>query len=281
MPAEPSPTIGVIGGSGFYTFVDDADTVTITTPWGAPSGPVTVGSVGDTRVAFIPRHGRHHEHLPHEVPSRANLWALHALGVRRVVAPCSVGSLRADFRPGDFVALDQIVDRTWGRPTTFFDRSISVGVSSPNVFHLPFADPYCPEMRALATAAGRTRAIEMHDGGTVVVIPGPRFSTRAESRWYRAQGWDVVNMTQVPEAALAAELGMCYCGIALVTDYDSGLDDDPSIEPVTMEQVFATFEANIERLRDLLRELVPAIAAVAPSCSCAARRGPLESLPSD
>jgi 5'-methylthioadenosine phosphorylase len=270
-------TVGVFGGSGFYSFLDDASSITIDTPWGAPSAPVTIGTVGTTSVAFIPRHGRAHEHLPHEVPARANLWAMHALGVRRVLAPCAVGSLRTDYEPGDLVLLDQLVDRTWGRPSTFFDRAVT---ERGGVFHLPFADPYCSELRELTASAAAARSFTMHDTGTVVVIQGPRFSTRAESRWYRDQGWDVVNMTQTPEAALAAELGMCYCGVALVTDYDSGVEDDPAIEPVTMDQVFALFDANIERVRDLLLALIPSIPHAA-ACGCAARRGPIDALPSD
>ena len=270
--ALPSADVGVFGGSGFYSFLDDAREVNIETPWGPTSAPITIGRVGDTDVAFIARHGRHHQHLPHEVPARANLWAMRVLGVRRIIGPCTVGSLRVDYAPADFVVLDQIVDRTWGRPSTFFDRG--------GVFHLPFADPYCPSMRNVALAAGERTGITTHDGGTVVVIPGPRFSTRAESRWYREQGWDVVNMTQHPEAALAAELGMCYCGIALVTDYDAGVDDDPSVEPVTMEQVFAFFESNINRVREVLYELIPALDGAGP-CACADRAGPIESLPND
>jgi 5'-methylthioadenosine phosphorylase len=270
----PSATVGIFGGSGFYSFLDDAREVVVPTPFGATSAPITVGAIGTTSVAFIPRHGTNHEHLPHEVPARANLFALHTLGVRRVIGPCTVGSLRSELAPGDFVVLDQIVDRTAGRASTFFDRALG------GPFHLGFADPYCPELRLVAAAAARSSGVTVHEAGTVVVIPGPRFSTRAESRWYRSQGWDVVNMTQMPEAALAAELGMCYCGIALVTDYDSGVEDDPVVEPVTMEQVFACFEANIDRVRAVLARLVPAIPA-ASSCGCAARGGPIGTLPTD
>lgn len=270
----PRATVGIFGGSGFYSFLDGAREVVLTTPYGPPSAPVTIGTIGGTSVAFIPRHGINHEHLPHEVPARANLWALRTLGVRRVIAPCTVGSLRPEFAPGDFVILDQIVDRTAGRASTFFDRALG------GPFHLGFADPYCPELRRLAAEAARECAVNAHGSGTVVVIPGPRFSTRAESRWFRSQGWDVVNMTQMPEAALAAELGMCYCGIALVTDYDSGVDDDPSVEPVTMDQVFACFEANIDRVRAVLARLVPGIASDA-ACGCAARGGPVGTLPTD
>ncbi len=264
--------VGVFGGSGFYSFLDDAHEVELETPWGPPSAPITLGRVGDVDVAFIPRHGRHHEHVPQSVPARANLWAMRALGVSRVIGPCTVGSLRAELPPGDFVVLDQLVDRTWGRAVTYFDRN--------TVFHLPFADPYCPQLAALAVAAGEKVGITMHRGGTVVVIPGPRFSTRAESRWYREQGWHVVNMTQFPESALAGELGMCYTGIALVTDYDSGVEDDPSVEPVTMEQIFAFFEANIDRVRSLLFELIPSIPSER-DCRCGEHQGPIESLPTD
>jgi 5'-methylthioadenosine phosphorylase len=270
--ATPRARVGVFGGSGFYSFLDDAHEVELDTPWGAPSAPVTVGRVGDVDVAFIPRHGRHHEHLPRAVPARANLWAMRTLGVTRVIGPCTVGSLQADLPPGDFVVLDQLVDRTWGRDVSYFDRD--------TVYHLPFADPYCPELAKLALAAGESAGITMHDGGTVVVIPGPRFSTRAESRWYREQGWHVVNMTQFPESALAAELGMCYAGIALITDYDSGVEDDPSVEPVTMEQIFAFFDANIDRVRSLLFGLIPSIPADR-TCRCAERLGPLDTLSTD
>ncbi len=268
----PRARVGIFGGSGFYSFLDNATDVVLDTPWGPPSAPVTVGRIGDVDVAFVPRHGREHQHLPHEVPARANLWAMRTLGVDRIIGPCTVGSLHTELAPGDFVVLDQIVDRTWGRPTTFFDRG--------SVFHLPFADPYCPHLADLVVAAAARSDIRVHRGGTVVVIPGPRFSTRAESRWYREQGWHVVNMTQMPEAALAGELGMCYSGIALVTDYDSGVDDDPTVEPVTMEQVFAFFDDNLHHVRRLLTDLVPTIPADR-TCACGSRRGPLESIPSD
>ncbi len=240
-------------------------------------GEIGTGTPNPVAVAFIARHGRHHQHLPHEVPARANLWALHQLGVRQVIGPCTVGSLRKDYVPGDFVVLDQIIDRTAGRPATFFERS---GTSLSHTFHLSFADPYCPAMRAAAIHAGSSAGTTVHDSGTVVVINGPRFSSRAESRWYRAQGWDVVNMTQTPEAVLAAELGMCYCGLALVTDFDSGVEDDPDITPVTATQVFDFFKANIDHVRSLLTELIPGLNDVKP-CGCAARSGPIASLPSD
>lgn len=257
--------IGVFGGSGFYEFLDGAEEIECSTPFGAPSAPLTVGEVAGRRVAFLPRHGRRHEFAPHAIPAKANLWAMRRLGVRHVVGPCAAGSLVPHVAPGDFVVLDQLVDRTWGRPDTYYDAGYA--------HHVSFADPYCPSLSALAAEAGRACGITMHEGGTVVVVPGPRFSTRAESRWYRSQGWEIVNMTQYPEAYLARELGLHYAGIALVTDYDTGVEDDPGVEPVTQEQVFGFFEDNVHRVRDLLRALIPTIGE--PDCRCEEAVGPL------
>jgi 5'-methylthioadenosine phosphorylase len=218
-------------------------------------------------VAFLPRHGVHHELPPHRVDFRANVWALRSLGVTRVIGPCAAGSLRADRKPGEMVVLDQLVDRTLGRSAdTFFDGGV--------VGHLSFADPYCPELGPLAVAAARAAGVTVHEDGTVVVVPGPRFSTRAESAWFRAQGWDVINMTQYPEAYLCRELGLCYCGVALVTDYDN-LPDEP---PVTMDEVFAVLRANVDRTRSMLFSLIPSL-PVERSCSCASAldQGPLRS----
>ena len=260
-----SGTIGVFGGSGFYTFLDDVEEVTLDTPYGAPSAPFTVGEVAGRRVAFLPRHGRNHELPPARVPYRANLWAMRELGVTRVFGPCAVGSLQRHVAPGHIVICDQLVDRTWGRDDTYFE--------GPEVVHVSYADPYCPELRAAAADAARSSGAVVHDRGTVVVIPGPRFSTRAESQTYRAQGFEVINMTQYPEAYLARELGLCYATLAMVTDHDSGVD---GIEPVTHEQVIAVFEANLDRLRQVLHG---AIAAVPDSRSCACGQGPTPPLP--
>jgi 5'-methylthioadenosine phosphorylase len=260
------PPVGIFGGSGFSAFLDDVEHRNIETPFAPPSAPVAIGRVGERTVAFVPRHGVDHEFAPHRVPARANLWALRSLGVRQVIGPCAAGSLRAAIAPGDFVVLDQLVDRTSGRPDTYYDAG--------DPHHVSFADPYCPDLRPLATAAARELGITVHDHGTVVVVQGPRFSTRAESRWFRSEGWDVVNMTQYPEAYLARELGLCYVGIALVTDYDTGVEDDPSVSPVTMDEVFGFFDANLHRLRELLLRLVPAL-PTEPACDCAAAEGPL------
>ncbi len=263
----PTADVGVFGGSGFYSFLEPADEVEIDTPFGAPSDPVTIAPVGDKRVAFIPRHGRDHRHMPSAVPARANLWALRTLGVHTVIGPCAAGSLKPTVHPGDFVVLDQLVDRTWGRPDTFYD----VG----HRHHVSFADPYCPVIAAAAVEAGRRIGVPIHDRGTVVVVQGPRFSTRAESAWYRAQQLDVVNMTQYPEAYLARELGMHYAGIALVTDYDTGVAHDPGVPAVTQDHVFAFFEENLHRMRALLLDLIPRVPSEARGCDCADALGPL------
>ena len=263
--------IGVFGGSGFYSFLDDVETQVVNTPYGAPSSAIAVGTVGEAEVAFLPRHGASHEFPPHKVNWRANLWAMWELGVTRIFGPCAAGSLRPDIQPGDFVVLDQLVDRTWGRGDTYFD--------GPVPGHIAFADPYCPELRSVLLSAGDGLVgLSMHDGGTVVVVQGPRFSTRAESAWFRSQGWDTVNMTQYPEAYLARELGMCYSGVALITDYDTGLDTDSSVGAVTMDDVFAVLRANVERTRELLFRAIPMVPSPrGEGCSCAEAlsQGPL------
>jgi 5'-methylthioadenosine phosphorylase len=251
--------IGVFGGSGFYSLLENAAEVTMDTPYGAPSAPLTVGTIEDREVAFLPRHGRKHELPPHRVPYRANVWAMKELGVTRIVGPCAAGSLKAAVRPGHFVVCDQLVDRTWGRDDTFYD--------GPETTHIGFADPYCPEMRAVAISQGREHGIDVHDRGTVVTVQGPRFSTRAESAFYQAQGWEVVNMTQYPEAPLARELELCYLNISLITDYDVGVEGE-EVEPVSHELVFKVFEENISKLRDLLFRIVPRLPSER-ACPCA------------
>ncbi len=242
----------MFGGSGFYDFLDDVAEEVLTTPYGDPSAPVTIGTLAGRRVAFLPRHGRNHEHPAHVIPYRANLWAMHLLGVRALLGPCAVGSLQRHIRPGDFVVCDQLVDRTWGRPSTYFD--------GPETFHLSFADPYDAELRSALVEAARALGITVHDRGTMVVIQGPRFSTRAESASYRREGWEVINMTGCPEAALAAELGIPYATVALVTDEDAGEEpggDGRRIEAVHQDAVFAQLAANAAQVRGLLAEVVP------------------------
>lgn len=249
--------IGVFGGSGFYAFLDDVETIEIDTPFGPPSAPPVVGDVGGRRVAFIPRHGRRHEFPPHRIPYRANAWAMKELGVTRVIGPNACGSLQPHVKPGDFVICDQLVDRTRERPHTFYD--------GPETTHVSFADPYCPTIRAAAIDRGRALGIPLHERGTVVVIEGPRFSTRAESAWFAAAGWEVINMTQYPEALLARELELCYANVSLITDYDVGVEGIP---PVTHEEVVRVFEQNNAKLRDLLFALIPALPD-GRDCGCA------------
>jgi 5'-methylthioadenosine phosphorylase len=307
-----SAEIAVIGGSGFYRWLDGAEELTPSTPYGPPSGPISVGTVGGRGVAFVARHGVRHEVPPHAVNSRANLWALRDLGVRRVIGPCAVGSLRADAGPGDLLVLDQLIDRTWGRADTYLEGEV--------VEHVSFADPYCPELRAALVRAARgsagapvragtadstgspgsagapgqagtgdstgspgsTSGVRagfrwgggaVHDRGTVVVVQGPRFSTRAESRWYSSAAVDVINMTQYPEAYLARELGLCYAGLALVTDRDVGVEGDPDRAPVTMEAAMAVLAANVDHTRSLLETAIPEV-PVAAACACQAGGAP-------
>ena len=236
----------MFGGSGFYEFLEDVEEVSVSTPYGDPAAPVTLGTVSGRRVAFLPRHGRRHDFVAHRVPFRANVYALWSLGVSSIVAPCSVGSLQPDIHPGEFVVIDQVIDRTWGRADTYHD--------DPPVHHQTFADPYDSRLREVLVTAGREANITVRDGGTMVVINGPRFSTRAESKWFRAMGWHVVNMTGYPEAVLAAELGIPYAAVALVTDYDAGVDGH---EPVTMDAVFAMMHANVANVRTLITRAIP------------------------
>ena len=252
-----SADIGVFGGSGFYSFLEETETVEMDTPHGKPSAPVTIGEVGGIRVAFIPRHGLNHEFPPHQVPYLANLWAMKELGVGRVLGPCASGSLQAKVKPGEFVICDQLVDRTRARANTFYDGPVTT--------HISFADPYCEVMRQAVITAGRALDIRLHERGTVVVIEGPRFSTRAESAWFASAGWEVINMTQYPEALLARELELCYANISLITDYDVGVE---GVAPVTHEEVVRVFTDNNAKLRDLLFSVIPALPAER-TCACA------------
>ncbi len=247
--------VGVFGGSGFYSFLDEVREVTIETSWGVPSAPVTLGLVGDVRVAFLPRHGVGHHLPPHQVGYRANVAAMRTLGVRALLAPFAAGSLQPTIQPGDFVVVDQLVDRTSGRVETFHDSF----VDGPQ--HVSLADPYDARLRSLLVDVATAQGLLVHDGGTVVVVNGPRFSTRAESEWFGKMGWDVVNMTQHPEAALAREAGIPFGAVALVTDYDAGVAGRPDTEPVSQERVFEMFEHNLDRLRALLGGVITQWAA--------------------
>jgi 5'-methylthioadenosine phosphorylase len=243
--------IGVFGGSGFYRFLDDVTEVPVATPYGPPSAPVRVGNIEGTELAFMPRHGDEHTLPPHRINYRANVWAMKEVGVRRLIGPSACGSLKRELAPGTFVLCDQFVDRTSGREDTFYD--------GPQTTHVSAADPYCADLRATLAAAAAEEQIPLVEGGTVVVVQGPRFSTRSESRWYAAGGFDVVNMTQYPEAWLARELGICYANISLVTDYDVGLEGMPDLPPVSADTAFRVFAENLDRLRALLFRAVPKI----------------------
>ena len=250
-PPKETAEIGVFGGSGFYSLIDKAEEFWVETPYGLPSDKVTLGTIAGRKVAFLPRHGADHRYPPHAINYRANLWAMKHLGVKNIIGPCASGSLQADIPPGDFVVCDQFVDRTTGRKDTFYDGPVTT--------HVAMAEPYCPTLRKLAVETAKEIGIPVHDGGTVVVIQGPRFSTKAESRWFTQMGWEVINMTQYPEAYLARELGIGYAMVALITDYDVGLVDDPNAKPVTHEEVLKVFLANNDKLRDLLHKMIPKI----------------------
>jgi 5'-methylthioadenosine phosphorylase len=249
--------LGVIGGSGFYTFFDsDVRDITMDTPYGRPAAPITVGTIGEHEVAFLPRHGAEHEYSAHTVPYRANMWALRTLGVRRVLAPCAVGSLDPAHGPGAVVVPDQLVDRTNGRADTYFDSG---------AIHVDFADPYCPTLRDAVT--GLPGVV---DGGTMVVIQGPRFSTRAESQWFASAGFTLVNMTGYPEAVLARELEICYTAIALVTDLDAGISAGEGVKAV---DVYAQFEKNMDLFKKLVREAIGRVALERSCTHCLAHTG--------
>lgn len=253
MSASPRPDVAVIGGSGFYTFLENPHEIEVDTPYGKPSAPISVGTVEGRSVAFLPRHGARHEFPAHKVPYRANMWALRSLGVRQVMAPCAVGGLQVEYGPGTFVVPDQLIDRTSGRDQTYFDTGAC---------HVSFADPYCSRLRGhlLGGLAGQDPV----DGGTMVVVEGPRFSTRAESKWFGDQGWAVVNMTGHPEAVLARELALCYATVALVTDYDAGVDEDTS---VSMDAVFEVFASHTNALKKVLAGVIGGL-GTDRDCSC-------------
>ena len=256
--------IGVFGGSGFYSFLESTEIVDVDTPYGKPSAPPVIGEVGGRSVAFIPRHGVKHEFPPHRVPYRANVWAMKEVGVDRIIGPSACGSLKPELEPGTFVLCDQFVDRTAARESTFYD--------GPQTTHVSAAEPYCPDLRRVLAECAREEGIPVEEDGTVVVIEGPRFSTKAESRWFASSGFDVVNMTQYPEAWLARELALCYANISLVTDYDVGLEGVPDVPPVSAETAFRVFADNLDRLRALLFRAVPKIGPQ-PDDICASALG--------
>lgn len=251
--------IGIIGGSGFYKFLDKGRWITIKTPYGKPSDQIFLTTFKNKKIAFLPRHARGHKIPPHKINYQANLFAFKKLGVKRIIAPSAAGSLQPDVKRGDFVICDQFVDRTSGRKDTFFD--------GPKVVHISSAEPYCPQLREIAIKACLKNKIRVHKKGTVVVIQGPRFSTRSESKWFTKIGWEVVNMTQYPEVILARELEMCYVNISLITDYDVGLEGQKRIKPVTTEEVIKVFSQNTENVKKVILDMIEMMPEK-PSCKC-------------
>ncbi|HEY3736095.1 MAG TPA: S-methyl-5'-thioadenosine phosphorylase [Jatrophihabitans sp.] len=253
--------IGVIGGTGFYSLLENAEPRSFFGPYGEPSGVLTVGTLAGREVAFLPRHGADHQLAPHIVPYRANLWALRAIGAQQVLSLSAVGSLKQALQPGALVVPDQIADRTHGRAQTYFGDAHGVG-------HVSFADPYCPRLRSAATGSG----VEVEDGGVLVVVNGPRFSSRAESAEFQSHGWSIIGMTAMPEATLARELGLCYATLAAVTDLDAGVEEGGG---VTQHDVLATFAANLPKLKDLLVATIERLPSEQGDCPC----GDLSHLP--
>ncbi len=257
--------IGIIGGSGLYELLEKPKEIEVKTPYGKPSDKITLGEYAGKKVAFLPRHGKKHQFAPHKIPYRANIYAFKKLGIKRIIAPCAAGSLTPKFKPGDFVICDQFIDRTKGREDTFYDdpqkshnlaKSLGFKKKISSVVHISCVDPYCPELRKIAFDTAKKLKIQAHPKGTVVVINGPRFSTRAESRFYSSQGFDIINMTQYPEVVLARELEMCYVTIVLITDFDAGLEGMQDIYPVTFEELVKVFKANIDKVKKLIFKMI-------------------------
>lgn len=259
MSDPTSNVIGIFGGSGFYDLLDNVKEIEVETEYGQPSDKIMVGEYEGRKLAFLPRHSKEHHLPPHKIPYKANIAAFKKLGVSQIIAPCAAGSLQAKIKPGDFVVLDQFVDRTYGRDDTFYH--------GPKVVHIAGAQPYCPTLRPIAVAACQKNNIKVHDGGTVVVVNGPRFSAKAESRWFAGQGWEVINMTQYPEVILAREMEICYCGIALITDFDAGLEGLQDIYPVVYQEVLKVFKENNEKIKKIILEMVKNLPP-AGQCSC-------------
>jgi 5'-methylthioadenosine phosphorylase len=253
---EQSAEIGIIGGSGIYDpgLLEDAKQVEVKTPYGSPSDRITLGVYAGRKVAILPRHGVKHQFNPSNVPYRANISALKQLGVTHVISPCAVGSLQDGIHPGDFVFVDQFIDRTTMRQQSFYDKG--------RVCHISVADPVCPDMHRILCEAAKKLGFRHHEKGTYVCIEGPRFSTRAESRLYRSWCAHVIGMTMVPECVLAREAELCYAGIATITDYDTFRED-----AVSIEKILQTMKGNLENVKKLLLEAIPKVPAER-RCGC-------------
>lgn len=254
---EENAEIGIFGGTGIYDsgLLDDVHEITVETPYGMPSDAITIGLFKKRRIAFLPRHGRKHTIPPHRINFKANIWAFKELGVSRIVAPSAVGSLREELAPGQFVMPAQFLDFTKSRDGSFSEEG--------RVIHISVADPFCPEIQATVLAAAKERDMQIHTDATYVCIEGPRFSTKAESKFYRSTGADVIGMTLVPECQLAREVQICYTSIATVTDYDVWAE-----KPVTTKEVMETISENVKKTRDLLTGLIDKMPH-SRGCSCA------------
>lgn len=253
----PRAEIGVFGGSGFYDLIENSKEFKIKTPFGKPSDKISIGMINKKRVAFIQRHGQGHKLPPHKIPYKANVWAMKKMGVKRIISPAAVGSLNPFIKPGDFVICDQFINWTKNRDDTFYHGIETEGIKrTDHVAHFSMADPYCVELRKTAAKTCKKLNINFHSTGTGVVIEGPRFSTRAESKFFSDQGWHIIGMTMYPEVVLARELGICYTSIGLVTDYDVGLVDNKTIKPVTTKEVIKVFTENNEKVKELIFEMI-------------------------
>jgi len=250
--------LAIIGGSGIYDIdgLEGARWQTIETPWGDPSDKILTGRLDDTDMAFLPRHGRGHIHSPTTVPYRANIDALKRIGVTDVVSISACGSFREEMAPGDFVMVDQFIDRTFAREKSFFGTGC--------VAHVSVAHPVCERLRQALLAAGKEAGIRLHDGGTYLAMEGPQFSSVAESRMYRgAWGADVIGMTNMPEAKLAREAELCYATVAMITDYDSWHPEHGSVD---ITEIIATLRGNVDKARALVRGVSAALAAPRDAC---------------
>ena len=248
--------IGIFGGTGIYDsgLLEDAQDVAVKTPYGNPSDDITVGTFMGRKIAFLPRHGKKHTIPPHLINYRANIWAFKELGISRIIAPSAVGSLKEEIMPGHFVMPSQFLDFTKSRKGTFSEDG--------RVIHISVADPFCPELQSSIIESTTKQNIDIHRDCTYVCIDGPRFSTKAESKFYKSTGADIIGMTMVPECQLAREAQMCYASISTVTDYDVWAE-----KPVTAKDVINTLEENVKKTRDILKELVSCIPSIR-KCKC-------------
>jgi 5'-methylthioadenosine phosphorylase len=255
---QPKAKIGVIGGTGLYDIegMTNIEEVDITTPFGKPSDTITIGKLGKTGIAFLPRHGKGHRIMPTELPSRANIYALKSLGVEHIIAINSAGSFKKEIKPGDLLIPDQLIDRTRNRVNTFFGEGI--------VAHIGFAEPICPVLSKVLYESAKEAGAAVHPKGTMVVMEGPAFSTRAESRLYKSWGADIIGMTALPEAKLAREAEICYAIIGCVTDYDSWWEPG---KPVTVDMILDILRKNVDISKKIIKLAVSRITEKR-DCAC-------------